>query len=336
MTSHSLKIGAPIVVVVDLTAEAGDTVLAAAALARGLDSKLVLVHAFEHPFARLLKAIVPTSLIRPDALLRAEEDKFMADSARLEDLRHAAGAVPSEAKLVTGRRTQAILKEVARTQAALIVVGGPGDSRGVLLEGLTTASGLAFASSVPVLVIPHGKTINSEKPRIMIADDLRDTSLPAVAAGLELALAWPAAEVLHVHVNTVLRETFVTAMDHALLASSSGDKVSSRFLYETCEQYFRDKLAARGRPVKLRLQQRGSTIDERIVAGEADDEIEREAIRFRADLLVVGRHSDFHAGSVRLGRMPFRTMMALGMPVLIVPDAPLLESTEARLVTDMD
>jgi nucleotide-binding universal stress UspA family protein len=296
----------------------------AGALARRLGKKLVLLHAVE-PWIEL-----PASLTDATPLLglgaAAEREAHGVAEARLKEL---AGLVPHgvevERVVVLGKARSALAQSATACNASLLIVGAHLEAlRHAVPRGLSTAMALMPAATVPLLVVDPAKLppLAEGDCKLLVADDLSAATAPAVRYALELAAAMGQCTVRHVYVNGIDRDQLQAALAAAAAASHSplGDAVSPDEILNRVTMQLQAKLEERASAHVDYLEAARGRYEAEVVSGSVRNELLLEVLRYRPHLLVFGRHKTLHTGPMFLGRMPFRAMVAHGLPVLIVPE----------------
>jgi nucleotide-binding universal stress UspA family protein len=140
----------PIVCGTDFSAVATEAVDIAAAMARKLETKLVLVHVDQ-----LLGTLVPNPLLLEAATLQRRAD-LHDEARRLRDLE-----TNVEEKLLAGSGFEELVTAVTTSKARLIVVGAVGHGLGRRLLVGSVAERTAEHSPVPTLVVRPGGRLAS-------------------------------------------------------------------------------------------------------------------------------------------------------------------------------
>lgn len=305
-----------------------DAVLGTAtSLARRFDLDLHLVHAVEptlvQPWGMIGASEIPYFPVYPRLDEEAREDaaKRLTELARrLETPFRPTTATPY------GLAPQAIVAEALAKRANLIVAGYDLAAYNVATRGLSTAAGLLASAPLPVLAVNTSAALDFAKPafKLLVADDLGEGTAEAVRRAYELAAELPGSYLKQVHVHGDFRELFRTRWQDLLaqMPTGPGRPASADALWETEHQAMLAKLRKQGLPFRRKAEDAGVVIDQEARAARSvSDEFHTLVEELSPDLVVFGRHRTLKTRPFLLGRMPLRTMLKLGKPVLVVPPA---------------
>lgn len=227
-------------------------------------------------------------------------------------------------EVLTGNPAQIIAAEATAKNATLILTGANPGSHRFIPKGLSTALSLMGHANTPVMVMAAGCKLNfSKEPfRILVADDLRETSLPALKLVTALAAMIPTAEIMQVHVNGLTRDTLISGLETAAATSHSAP-----ITIGTVEEIFtmmmhniESKMEERMNSVTSKSLSRTSPDIRRTVrTGPVNEEMQKVLADYPADLLVYGRHQTFHHKPFSVGQVPFHSILSLHRPVVITP-----------------
>jgi nucleotide-binding universal stress UspA family protein len=292
----------PIVCGTDFSAAAMEAVDIAAAMARHLETSLVLVHVDQ-----LLGALASNPLVLEAAILQRRRD-LDDEAQRLRDL-----GTTVEQKFVSGSAFDELVTTAMESKARLIVVGavGHGLARRLLLGSV--AERTAESSPIPTLVVrPGGKLaswVQGEHPlKVLVGYDFS-------AAG-DAALAW---------VNQ-LRE--IGKCQITVLYSNWPPDEARRLGYEgplplaanpkEIQKHLEHDLAKR---VATFLSEREVTAIVEAGWGNPEGYLFQMASRQHVDLIVVGTHQRYGVGRVLLGSVSRTVLHHAKVTVAVVPPA---------------
>lgn len=242
-------------------------------------------------------------------------------------LRRLAELVPRgidvEVNAIAGFPADGVMADAMANHAALIVTGASKGSHRFVPKGLSTALSLMSESSVPVLVIQEGMTIDFDKPNLslVVADDLSDHSEAAVMTAFDFAAALGRVALKHIHVNSLTEENLKISLEAATAASHAGSLrvLSSGEIYHMAIQALETKIRNRAPGRKTLLDAANGAYEARVVTGDVVDEIHKTVQETNPDLLVFGRHRAFRRKPFLIGQVPFHAMLLPSKPVLVVP-----------------
>lgn len=295
-------------------------------LAARLGKKLVLLHVVEPFFELPISMTEVASLTGLSAV--AEREARTAAESRLEELiKLVPEGVSAERVILHGKPRSTLSQSAFACRACLLIAGAHLQSlRHAMPRGLSTAMGLMPATQVPLLVVDpdHLPRLFDDDHKILLADDLTASSEAAVRYALELSTALESTKIRHVYINTLNREQLASALtDAAAAARSPGvDQLSTDLVFKRILEDLEESLEERASSYIDYLENSGGSYEREVITGDVRNEVAQEILRYRPTLVVFGRHKALHSGPMFLGRMPFRAMVAHGVPVLIVPTEP--------------
>ncbi len=300
-------------------------VRAVTSLARRFEMGVHLVSVVEptlaNPWIQLSRAEMAYFPIYPgvDEADRQDKTTRMADLARRFEL-----PFPVTTSVTYGLKAQTIISEAIAKRANVLVTGFDPESYRLSLTGMSTALMLLADAPLPVLAVTVETAPDFNKPRfkVLIADDLTETTQEAVRMGYEIASGLEHAEVRQTYIHGDFRE----------LLRSRWEEFKSRFpdkdcgtltpdsLWETEQQTLLAKATAQGAPFRKKAELAHVKINLDVRTGtDVPEEFRNVAKEFAPDLVVFGRHRLLRSRPFLIGRMPFRTMLQLRQPVLVVP-----------------
>jgi nucleotide-binding universal stress UspA family protein len=279
------KRAGPIVCGTDFSRTATEAVDIAAALARRLGTKLLLVHVDEF----LGMGEVDPKLF--DAALSQRRIDLDREAARLRD----AGTAVEE-QLLSGSAFDALATTAGESHARLVVVGavGHGLSRRLLVGSV--AERTAETSPVPTLVVRPGGRLGSwldgEHPLKVLVGEIRSL----VPCKINIAHAdWPpeAAERLHYHGSLPLTE--------------NPKEIQAALKRELVER------------VAKFLPSKDVTLTTGPAWGRPEDYLFQLAQQQKVDLVVVGTHRRHGLGWLRFGSVSRAVLHHTAVSVVVVP-----------------
>ncbi len=290
-----------------------------------------LVHAIEPKFVPGVIAGYPGDFVGTKLAKDWEDSSY---AAAIEKAAAVANQVLPEREcsynVVFGRIPSAIVAEAISNNGALIVAAAGQMADKSFPYGYSTSLGLMAGSSLPIMITPNhlSRLNNYDHLRVLIADDLTDSSRSAITLGCEFANAFPRSEVMHLHICKSSFEDIEKWGDQLLESMTAGtipmdptfkkaeflDKVGS---------YYRNALETRVGSAKLLIEQTGA-YHASVLYGDPFTQFAYAVGKFNPDLVIFGRHELVHTRPLGVGKMPFHAMLALNRTIVIAP-SPLLE-----------
>lgn len=316
---------ASLAVAVAMDEHAESLVILAGRLAKKLGKKLVLMHAVE-PWLELPPAMfdgVPLTGLGS----AAEQELHQYAEQRLLEL---SGVVPAgvavERVIVHGKAKVVVPAAAAAAQLSFLIVGAKQQSlQHTLGRGLSTALGMVSSAPLPVLIVDPTQPWSIDRPgfRCLVADDLSDTAQAALEFALEMASAFGNAELRHVYVNSIDREQLATALRAAAATAHAplDQEVSADLIFSQVEMQLLQRLQSRAAVHIDYLENGGGNYEAAVLSGDVQHELAHEIERLQPDLVVFGQHHVVYKAPMFWGRMPYRSMVRHGLPILVVPGA---------------
>jgi len=315
-----------IVVGVSLDKTEDHLIQSAVALARKLESPLELVHATQ-PIFNYMGAgdVVVNPYYGYDRVINDLEDEEARKG--LEKIRQ---NLPKDLQIglhvLRDYTSEALTTIATEVKAGLIVCGMSQRAASNLLEGMSTAFSLASHAEVPVLVLPLGVPVGfSERPRMLVADNLEDEGRRALEVAIQLALELDCTEICHTHVHKLSNMEVKYMVDRVREAMNLGKiPLNPEFSTTTYTEQVRAKISddLHARFLNIPGSQAVANDYETLVSfGKPAEELHRTTQLRRPQLLVFGRHHLFHRQRFSLGKIPYEAMMEEGVATLIVPDS---------------
>ena len=231
---------------------------------------------------------------------------------------------PVTQKVITGNPASVVAGEASSSGASLIVTGASPGTHRFVPSGLSTALSLMGHATCAVLVMTRESKFDLSRKgfKVLVADDLRDTSHPALSAAYAAAVAaGPGAELLQTHVNGLTRESLAAGLEAALASSRAtiaSDKTAEE-VFGMMMKSIENKLVERLSGIAWAKPPAGLTCKKMVCTGNVTEELEKVLGTFAADLVVYGRHQTFHHKPFMVGQVPFFSVLAHKRPVLVVP-----------------
>jgi nucleotide-binding universal stress UspA family protein len=288
-------------------------------LAKKLGKDLVLLHVVE-PW---LGPSMTWAMGAPGTLLGAAEafDQTTRDLAvkRLEELASGAATGVTIKKVVaTGPVTEVLAEEANRLNLGLMIAGARTEKKGVGPSGFSTALSLMGAAHCPVLVVGSLglKDLTGGLNKLFLSDDMSAQSEEACRFAYDLAKGIGSAKVYHSHISGITKDSLKTALELSQSASHT-PQVS----LDAVETVFAEVEGALGKKLKERAAKFSQGVEPVVVvrSGQVQEELALAVADAKPDVLIFGRHKRVHTKPFFLGRMPFKAMLAMTTPVLVVP-----------------
>ncbi len=294
-------------------------------LARHFEMGVHLVSVVEptlaNPWIQLSGAQMAYFPIYPDVDEADRQDKLarMVELARRFEL-----PFPVTTSVAYGLKAQTIISEAIAKRATVLVTGFDPESYRLSLTGMSTALMLLADAPLPVLAVTAGAAPDFDKPRfkVLIADDLTETTQEAVRNGYEIASELEQAEVRQTYVHGDFRELLRSRWEEFVCRFPGKDcgTLTPDSLWENEFQTLLAQAKAQGSPFRKKAEIANVKITLDVRTGtDVPEEFRAVAKEFAPDLVVFGRHRLLRSRPFLIGRMPFRTMLQMRQPILVVP-----------------
>lgn len=227
-----------------------------------------------------------------------------------------------ESQVVFGNPIDGLIDEAQEHNASLIICGAkPNDSK-FFLSGFSTAVGLMAASSRPVLVIPEAAQFKEKDTyTILICDDFSPAGEAVIRAATRFGNALKNARYVHLNVANVEEEELENMAEYVTEAMFTGivrhdPRYSPRFALKDAIKHatvmLKERFMAQGEAPNAAYEARcvGGPVIRAIINQEEDCDV---------DFTVLGHHETLHPKPLHFGKVPFRSMVGLQRPVLLVP-----------------
>lgn len=324
MKASLAQTGAKIVVAVQFDDLSTELLKAADSLAKKISGSVHAVHVCEPTNPIAWSYATGGGFGLENVALMIEEQQLDAAKGKMKDLmKHIDPAGKYSSQILTGNPAQMVSAEAMARGAALIVTGASPGSHRFIPKGLSTALSLMGHSDIPVMVMTKDSKFDLEHQpfRILVADDLRENSVPALRLVVALSKIAANSEILQVHVNGLTRETLTSGLETAAATSHSAPITSA-----TAEEVFSIMMKNIESKMEDRLRAAAGTMPAKAVAakkmvctGSVTDELQKVLGTFPADVVVYGRHQTFHHKPFSVGQVPFYSVLALRRPVIVAP-----------------
>jgi len=292
----------PIVCGTDFSATATDAVDVGAALARRLETKLLLVHVDQ-----LHRSLVSDPIIIESAALqtRCQLDR---EAQRLRDL-----GTEVEGKVLAGSAFEQLVTTATNAKARLIVIGAVGHGLGRRLLVGSVAERTAESSPIPTLVVrPGGRLaswVRGEKGlKVLVGYDFSAASDAALAWVNELRMIGKL-ETTVLYTNWPPDEARRLGYEGPLPLEANPEKIQ-----ENLERDLKKRIA------RLLPKQKVTAIVEP-GWGTPEGYLFEMGSRLNIDLIVVGTHQRKGLGRVLLGSVSRAVLHHAKMSVAVVPPA---------------
>lgn len=275
----------------------------AAALAKRLGARLVLVHGHTMGVYWVGPAkplTIPSSY--EEAVLRDTREKLDTLAARLRE-----DGVEVDTRLVSASGTEAALYIAKETDADLIVTGTRGHTGFKHLLLGSTAEAIVRTAHRPVLSIHPGDQPPDGGPiRILLPTDFSDDATAALEQAVTLLAGEPA------HCALILVHVLHTP---ALLAPMVGDIAMRQVFIDQAREHATLGLEE----LAERFRARGHEVETRVAEGDPADVLAEKAREGNASLIAMGTRGLTGIKRIVHGSVADRTVRHARCPVLTVP-----------------
>jgi nucleotide-binding universal stress UspA family protein len=302
MNGKKRRIRRPIVCGTDFSAAAMEAVDIAAAMARRLETRLVLVHVDQ------LQGSLPSDPFLLEDAISERRRELDREAHRLRDL-----GTNAEEKFLSGSAFDELVTAATEARGRLIVVGavGHGLTRRLLVGSI--AERTAEASPIPTLVV---------RPKSRLASWIRGEHALKILVGYDFAGASDAA------LNWVNQLREIGKFQATVLYSNWPPDEARRLGYEGPLP-----LAANPKEIQRNLER---DLEKRVATflpgqevtaivepgwGNPEGYLFQMASRRHSDLIVVGTHQRHGLGRVLLGSVSRAVLHHATVPVVVVPPA---------------
>ena len=314
-----------ITVAVGFDRHTSDLVRMGAELAQKTGRKLCLMHAVEPwtelPQARAFGEHDPLWDVTQAVETNAQD---LAEGRLKELCSQLADDLPVKRLVVKGKAAERLGAEAMAVGSHLLLVGADFTNARFLPRGLSTALSLMVSSPVPVGVVDTSitRSLLGAPTRVLLADDLGPQSEGALEYAFALAASLGDSELHHVHVNGLTLESLRAGLSTAAATAHTpiNPAAAAEDVYEALIAGVRTKLDQRSLASRDYLEAAGGRYVTEVVTGSVNDQIATVAAAVDPHLVVFGRHHAYYTRPFFIGRVPFRSMLALRRPVIVVPN----------------
>jgi nucleotide-binding universal stress UspA family protein len=301
-------------------------------MARTLGAPLHLVSVWETKLIDMAKAFqrlphIDWQHLQLEALSQSIRNKIQSSCDH--QLEHIAREIDPDLtvtrQVVTAKYpAQGLLAEAEKHQASLILLGSGTKADNYFTQSFSTPLSTMAETVVPVLVVgPECQADFSKQGlRVVLADDLRDTTFPAMQKAATWLIKLDVSDLLHVHIEELsldrARQILGTATVE-LRSTLEWEKLSSDLMH-ALDVTMRERLQGRIPEVKAFIESKGGTLRTEVRrCPHVRDEIERAADEFKADLIIFGRHQKVHQRPYMVGRVTYQAMISQKRAVMVIP-----------------
>jgi nucleotide-binding universal stress UspA family protein len=293
-------------------------------------SEMHLVHVCENALTKNLSALTTNGLTPiPAEVIQLIQEKDIQD-AETKMSRLLAGTnrdLKISTKVIDGSfgfPADLIETEAKESHSDLIILGTVINRHRFVPRGFSCALTLVSISKLPVLVVNHNQLnqFNGDQFHLMMADDLKDHSVPALRGGFEIAAALGHTTFSHVHVNNVTMEGLQMSINvhNASIPRATFDQQTLNEIYEIRVEELRNELKNRADLVDPDLLKTCSRYNQILITeGSVADSLQKFVVESNVNLVAMGRHHTFHHKPFSIGKMPFYAMLTLPCPVIVFP-----------------
>lgn len=303
-----------------------DTVVrTAVALGKRFDLDVHLVNVTETMLYEPMIGDLPGYYTIP-GLVAEREQEIVAE--RSKDLAKIQDQIQNQAncsfRAIVGDTVRSLISEAEAKRANLLLTAcNPSEYR-LLYRGFSTALGLMHEAPLPVLTVSDETPLDLDKEgvRILVADDLRESTGEAVRKAYELAAQLGGASVRQVHVHGDFRELirdYWQDFKERTPGLRSGESKTLESLWNDEYELRKDRLSKHGMPFRALAERAGAKVDLDVRTGSVHEQLHASIQEFSPDLLVFGRHRILRAKPFLVGRMTAKAMLEERRPVLSVP-----------------
>lgn len=287
-----------------------------------------LVHVCENVLAsnfNSMTGIVPL----PIELLQATQEGIeqIADS----HIRELAKTVPSSIEVSTkvatgliGKPADLIEAEAVAQNCSLIIVGTAPTSHRFIPRGFSCALTLMSHSKLPVMAVNQTQKsdLKADRLQMLIADDLKTATLPAVTSACRLAFGLTKTDIHHIHINGVDLGTLEASLTTAIATSHSHPEsmISANEIFSVLVKNLEKCLQARTVDMNAASELAACQYRSYVVTeSSVGDGLQKMVDKINPDLIVFGRHRRLHHKPFGIGQMPHYAMLNLQCPVVVFP-----------------
>jgi nucleotide-binding universal stress UspA family protein len=217
---------------------------------------------------------------------------------------------------------EGVLTETKSKEAKLLVCGSIGGSYRFVPKSMSTLLSLMAQAPIPVLVLndaaPHA--FPQDRLKIIVLDDLSEETAHIFHGNFKFLSHVKEIDVLHVHVSGLNKATLAAALTAANAASRNGVNLEVEVddLFSSMQDKAIKRLQERSADLRTDSENRKIHYKTQIEYGNIHDAIDRLTKAFQPDILCFGKHSSIRHKPFALGQVPYSSMLANKLPVLIL------------------
>lgn len=280
--------------------------------------KLKLIYAWE-PWSAYSPVIPDLMTGYSTMLYRMEHAGFLE---KLNALKDKLKGIEVDTKVLSGRAPEVLMAEATAQEAAMIIVGADAEPDAFGIRHFSTASSLTNQSTTPVLVIPSGSKISASEPKVLVADDLNEHSLPGLYFASQLAMGASQYQLIHFYAHdedeSALEQTGKAMLEAMTAGTLPFDAdIKELGLKEVVKKRVGEKMDHRLGTVKGLLTASGGQYTRRVEFGDASQALITAFKELKPTILVMGRHKTFHFKPFGFGRVPLENLLEQRIPVVV-------------------
>lgn len=312
--------GARAIVGINFDEHTDEFIEAVVGFAKAAEFKITLVHAWENRNHYTPISAMPYmdfSNVLFESELKALEEKMAKVLPKFSGL-----DVTSEIK--PGLAPQLLEAEAISSNASLIILGAHRSRYSMLPNMFSTALELTASSPVSTMVIPTGCKNHwlSDSWKLLVADDLRHHSWPAIHLAGDICTNAKGFEFHHFHAHQMSKEEIKETAESIMeLMATENLEFDQTFNQETylaeIQTGIETDMKGRMGAIKNILENTGGRYHEHIRFGKVQGCLEEAIKEVAPHIIVLGRHEAFHRKPFGLGKLPFYALLTSETPVII-------------------
>lgn len=294
--------------------------------------KARLISVYE-PGSLKLTATAPWLTIIPSQRLRLEMINNTVRREACANLSRQLSSIASSAStsvsisthlVVAATAAQGIIAESIASKSTMIVTGAGTKADRYLTRGFSTPLAVMADSSVPVAVvgIDCDTSFETQALPVLICDDLREETGPAMRRALEWTSTVGPVDLLHLHVEERSADEMrriLANVAHEMLSPVDPMKLTAD-LMQALDDAFRARIASRLGDIADGVTSAGGAYKYVLRRSPyVRDEIERMANEHSAAVIIFGRHEKVHRRPYLIGRITYQSMLSQKHLVVVVP-----------------
>lgn len=289
-----------------------------------------LVHVCENVLTSQFGSMT-TLMPLPIELLQATQENM--EQVAESNIRELAKTISSSIEVsksvssgVLGKPADLIEAEALTTGCSMIIVGTAPVNHRFVPRGFSCALTLMSQSKLPIMAV-NSKQKSDLKPdrlEMLISDDLKENSLPAIQNACRLAFDLKKTNIHHIHINGITVDSLEAVLNTAVATShsQSGAAISAKEIYASVIAKLQKSLEGRTMEMNATSELSDCRYKSSVVTEYSVSEgLERFAADLKPNLVAFGRHHRLHHGPFTFGQMPHYAMMNFDCPVVVFPSA---------------